>query len=95
MSVKRLASTLALSAVLLAGAAVLLQPALASHDPGCPTRPLPPKLEGICRACPTYVDPVVCTVACAGGPQDVTFSNQCFANCSGHIILGECRRTGG
>ena len=24
-----------------------------------------------------------------------TFSNQCFASCSGYIIQGECTRTGG
>jgi hypothetical protein len=95
MTQPRLAAALAVSVVLLAGALSLVQPARAGHDPGCPARPLPPSLEGVCRACPTFVDPVVCTVVCPGGPQEVTFSNQCFASCSGHIILGECRRTGG
>lgn len=83
--------------VLLAASAALgaltLSPASAGPPVFCPQPSGPPGLE--CRGCPTYVDPVVCTVICAGGPTQKTFSNQCFASCSGYIIVGECTRTGG
>jgi hypothetical protein len=73
--------------------ALLLPPASAEAPDFCPKPPGPPGTD--CRACPTYVDPVVCTVICAGGPKQKTFSNQCFASCSGYIIVGECVKIGG
>lgn len=66
--------------------------ALAGAPDKC-AQPGPPGIS--CTGCPTYEDPVVCTVRCAGGPQQKTFSNSCFASCSGYMILGECTRTGG
>jgi hypothetical protein len=82
------------AAVLLAGIVSLtLAPAVASPPDFCPQPSGPPGLD--CRGCPTFVDPVVCTVICTGGPTQMTFSNQCFASCSGFIISGECTRTGG
>ena len=45
--------------------------------------------------CLNYVDPVVCTVICKGGPQQQTFTNQCFATCSGLKFRGACQPTGG
>ena len=73
-------------------AALYSTPALAAPPDFCP-QPAGPVIP--CINCPTFVDPVACTVICAGGPTQKTFSNQCFAGCSGFIIQGECTRTGG
>ena len=74
-------------------AALGLPPASAEPPDFCPQPPGPPGLE--CRGCPTFEDPVVCTVLCAGGHTQKTFTNACFASCSGYRIVGECVRTGG
>ena len=74
------------------GTLALFQPASATPPDFCP-QPGPPGMS--CQGCPTYEDPVVCTIRCAGGPRERTFSNQCFASCSGYMIVGECTRTGG
>ena len=81
------------AAVILGAFAIAVPPASADTPEFCPRPPGPPGIE--CRACPTYVDPVVCTVICAGGPRQKSFTNQCFASCSGYIIVGECTKTGG
>ena len=85
---------LLLCAAVLTGVGALLAPTTLAEPPAqCPQPPGPPGFE--CSPCPTYVDPVVCTVICPGGPQQRTFTNQCFASCSGYIFQGECTRTGG
>jgi hypothetical protein len=81
------------AAALVGVAALSLAPVSAGSHDFCPQPPGPPGID--CRGCPTCEDPVVCTVVCQGGPQQKTFSNQCFASCSGYIIRGECTRTGG
>ena len=81
------------AAVILGAFAIAVPPASADPPEFCPRPPGPPGIE--CRACPTYVDPVVCTVICAGGSRQKSFTNQCFASCSGYIIVGECTKTGG
>ena len=96
MRVLRIGLALGLFATALVGAAV---PTSAPVGEGhatqytCPQPPGPPGVD--CPGCPTYEDPVVCTVVCRGGLQQKTFSNRCFAACSGYVILGECTRTGG
>jgi hypothetical protein len=76
------------------GAAVLALSTVSAEPPDfCPQPSGPPGIE--CQGCPTVEDPVVCTVRCAGGSQQRTFSNACFAACSGYMIVGECTRTGG
>ena len=84
-------SGLAVAAVL--GFVALVSPAIADSHDYCPQPPGPPGID--CRGCPTFEDPVVCTVICSGGPRQMTFSNSCFAACSGYIIRGDCVRTGG
>jgi hypothetical protein len=91
-----------LGALLVASAAVgtlaLFQPASAEPPDFCPRVPVGPPwvADDSCRACWSQgADPVVCTIVCAGGPQEHEFYNQCLADCSHYIILGECRRTGG
>jgi hypothetical protein len=74
------------------GFVAVIQPASADPPTPCPT-PGPPRIQ--CQGCPTYEDPVVCTVICNGGPVEMTFTNACFASCSGYKIRGECTRTGG
>ena len=81
------------AAFLLGLATLAHRPAIAEPPDFCPQPPGPPGFD--CRACPTFVDPVVCTVICAGGPTQKSFSNSCFAACSGYKIQGECTRTGG
>jgi len=83
----------AVTAAALFGVLALVAPAAADTPAYCPQPPGPPGLE--CQGCPTYEDPVVCTVTCAGGPRQITFSNQCFAACSGYKIRGTCVRAGG
>jgi len=84
---------LLLASAALGTLALTLPPARAEPPDYCPQPSGRPAIE--CRGCPAYVDPVVCTVICAGGPTQKTFSNQCFASCSGYVIVGECARTGG
>jgi len=81
---------LLLTVSLAAGAsALLLEPAQAT--PGaCVQRPLPPALQQACRGCLDVWAPVLCTIRCAGGTEERVFSNQCYANCSGYIIVGDC-----
>ena len=81
------------AAVVVGVAALTLAPVSANPTGFCPQPPGPPGID--CRGCPTYEDPVVCTVVCQGGPQQKSFSNRCFASCSGYIFLGDCVRTGG
>lgn len=87
------AGVLAFAAIAAGVVSLTAAPSLATPPDHCPQPPGPPGID--CRACPTFVDPVVCTVRCAGGTQQKTFSNQCFASCSGYILVGECTRTGG
>lgn len=70
--------------------ALLLSPARAAADK-CIRRPLPPPLEQACRGCLDVWAPVLCTVRCAGNTTEpMVFSNQCFANCSGYVFVGDC-----
>ena len=86
-------SVLALGIAGLGAAAIALSSVSAEAPDFCPQPSGPPGLE--CQGCPTVEDPVVCTVRCAGGPRQKTFSNACFAACSGYRIIGDCTRTGG
>ena len=47
--------------------------------------------EQACRGCLDNWAPVLCTVRCAGGTtEEMVFSNQCYANCSGYVFVGDC-----
>ncbi len=80
--------------VVVASAAIgtlsLVEPASAKPSDFCPQ----PFLHE-CEPCGDNVDPVVCTVICAGGPTQMTFLNDCYASCSGYIFKGECTKVGG
>jgi hypothetical protein len=91
----RVSMSVVVTVAVAAAAFTLVQaPAEAGPSGECLSNPIPPD-PVICRACPTYVDPVVCTVICKGGPQQQTFTNQCFATCSGLKFKGACQPTGG
>jgi hypothetical protein len=76
---------------LAAGAsALLLGPVQAAPD-RCLQRTLPPPLEQACRGCLDVWAPVLCTIRCTGNTtEEMLFSNQCYANCSGYVIVGDC-----
>lgn len=70
--------------------ALVLAPVQAAADK-CVRKPLPPPMEQACRGCLDIWAPVQCTVRCAGNAtEEMIFSNQCYANCSGYVFVGDC-----
>ena len=81
---------LLVAALTVGATSLLIAPVQAAPDK-CLQKPLPPPLEQICRACLHDWSPVLCTVRCAGNTTvEMVFSNQCFANCSGYVFVGDC-----
>ncbi len=88
MRIRRTGLGILLVGIAAIGALALMQPASAEPPDFCP-RPFTHE----CEPLSPIVDPVVCTVICAGGPREITFRNAEYAACSGYILEGDCPST--
>ena len=81
---------LMIAALALGATSLLLGPVQAAPD-RCLQKPLPPPMQQACRGCLDVWAPVLCTIRCAGNTtQQWIFPNQCYANCSGYVFVGDC-----